>query len=144
MLDDLKRILGLSSTEKFLSKEAEYSLYALVHESIEKGDKDTGIWAAAFSKAEGDEQKAKALYIELMVERLKNAIKANEEIKGMPSFKEEKPKYSASTPYKYGKATNYKPKSKNKSSPGHFVYGKEASNKKKSTYSYGKGRRTKK
>ena len=136
MLDDLKRILGLSSTEKFLSKEAEYSLYALVHESIEKGDKDTGIWAAAFSKAEGDEQKAKALYIELMVERLKNAIKANEEIKGIPSFKEEKPKYSASTPYK--------PKNKNKSSPGHFVYGKEASNKKKSTYSYGKGRRTKK
>ena len=136
MLDDLKRILGLSPTEKFLSKEAEYSLYALVHESIEKGDKDTGIWAAAFSKAEGDEQKAKALYIELMVERLKNAIKANEEIKGIPSFKEEKPKYSASTPYK--------PKSKNKSSPGHFVYGKEASNKKKSTYSYGKGRRTKK
>ena len=62
--------------------------------------------------------------------------KANEEIKGIPSFKEEKPKYSASTPYK--------PKSKNKSSPGHFVYGKEASNKKKSTYSYGKGRRTKK
>ena len=93
MLDDLKRILGLSSTEKFLSKEAEYTLYALVHESIEKGDKDTGIWAAAFSKAEGDEQKAKALYIELMVERLKNAIKANEEIiligsgKGVTSVK---------------------------------------------------------
>ena len=134
MLDDLKRILGLSSTEKFLSKEAEYTLYALVHESIEKGDKDTGIWAAAFSKAEGDEQKGKALYIELMVESLKNAIKANEEIKGMPSFKEEKTEkvYRA-----------YKPKRKNKSSPGHFVYGKEASNKKKSTYSYGKGEKTK-
>ena len=80
ILMNLKFMLGLSPTEKFLSKEETYRLYGLVHEQVEQGYKDNGVWAAAFSQSQGDLQKTKALYIELMVERIKDAIEAGKEL----------------------------------------------------------------
>ena len=80
MLYKIKLALGITKTAKFLSKEAEYKLYELVLDSVERGDLDKGIWAASFAKAGGETKKAEALYIDLMVDRIKDAIAANEEI----------------------------------------------------------------
>ena len=80
MLYKIKLALGITKTAKFLSKESEYKLYELVLDSVERGDLDKGIWAASFAKAGGETKKAEALYIDLMVDRIKDAIAANEEI----------------------------------------------------------------
>ena len=70
MFDDIQR--KFSKTKKFLDDEKLYSFYELVSNEIQSGIKDEGVWAKAFSEAAGDEQKAKAKYIELRVERLVN------------------------------------------------------------------------
>ena len=80
MLYKIKLALGITKTAKFLSKEDEYKLYELVLDSVERGDLDKGIWAASFAKAGGETKKTEALYIDLMVDRIKDAIAANEEI----------------------------------------------------------------
>tara|TARA_B110000196_G_C21122926_1_gene654231 strand:- start:550 stop:1101 length:552 start_codon:yes stop_codon:yes gene_type:complete len=85
----IKSLLGLSPTEKFLSKEETYRLYRLVHEQVEQGYKDKSVWAVAFSKSNGDLQKSKALYIELMVERIKDAIEAGKELSELFSIQAE-------------------------------------------------------
>ena len=90
ILINLKNLLGLSPTKKFLSKEETYNLYGIVHEQVEQGYKDKGVWAVAFSKSEGDLQKSKALYIELMVERIKDAIEAGKELSELFSIHAEK------------------------------------------------------
>ena len=59
-----------SKTKKFISKELLYSFYNIVSQEIQQGIKDEGVWAKSFADAQGDEQKTKAIYIELMVERL--------------------------------------------------------------------------
>ena len=68
-----------SATERVISQEAEYKLYEKVASDIEKNDFDKGVWTKAFSKAEGNESKQKAIYIELMVDHYKDLIKAGEE-----------------------------------------------------------------
>lgn len=90
ILKNLKSLIGLSPTKKFLSKEETYHLYGIVHEQVEQGYKDKGVWAVAFSKSEGDLQKSKALYIELMVERIKDAIEAGKELSELFSIDTEK------------------------------------------------------
>ena len=90
ILKNLKSLIGLSPTKKFLSKEETYHLYGIVHEQVEQGYKDKGVWAVAFSKSEGDLQKSKALYIELMVERIKVAIEAGKELSELFSIDTEK------------------------------------------------------
>ena len=98
ILKNLKSLLGLSPTKKFLSKEETYHLYGIVHEQVEQGYKDKGVWAVAFSKSEGDLQKSKALYIELMVERIKDAIEAGKELSELFSLDTEKEqKHSSNT-----------------------------------------------
>jgi hypothetical protein len=67
-------------TERLISKEVEYELYAQVSDQNQQGPKETGVWAKAFADAKGDEQKAEAIYIELMVERLVLAKQAEMEI----------------------------------------------------------------
>jgi hypothetical protein len=59
-----------SKSRKFIGQEKLYVLYEQVSKDIQSGIKDEGVWAKAFAESEGDEQKAKAKYIELMVERL--------------------------------------------------------------------------
>ena len=58
----------------------EYQLYAQVSAEIEEGQKEPGVWAKAFADAKGDEQKTKAIYIELMVERLALAQQSQTEL----------------------------------------------------------------
>ena len=58
----------------------EYQLYAQVSAEIEQGQKEPGVWAKAFADAKGDEQKTKAIYIELMVERLALAHQSQAEL----------------------------------------------------------------
>ena len=48
--------------------------YEKVSLDISKGERDEGVWTLAFAKSEGNNQKAEALYIELMVQRYKDQI----------------------------------------------------------------------
>ena len=66
----------------------EYQLYAQVAEEIEQGQKEPGVWAKAFANAKGDEQKTKAIYIELMVERLALAQQSTRELEEQSEVKE--------------------------------------------------------
>lgn len=77
MIDDLLK--KFSKQHKFISQEMLYEMYAVVSQDIENGNRDRGVWAKAFADAKGDEQVAKAAYIELMVERLVLAKQAEEE-----------------------------------------------------------------
>ena len=78
MIDDLFK--KFSKQHKFVSQEMLYGMYAIVSQDIESGNRDRGVWAKAFADAKGDEQVAKAAYIELMVERLVLAKQAEEEL----------------------------------------------------------------
>ena len=69
-----------SKTRKLIDKEVMYGFYEQVSKEIQSGQKDEGVWAKAFSDSEGDEQKAKAIYIELMVEKMVLAYEARLEL----------------------------------------------------------------
>jgi len=68
-----------SATDRLLTKEAEHLLYAKASEDMENNILDRGIWTKAFAQANGDEQKQKAIYIELIVDHYKDEIRAGEE-----------------------------------------------------------------
>ena len=68
-----------STQYEFVSQEMLYEMYAAISEDIEQGKQDRGVWAKAFVDAKGNEQEAKALYIELMVQRLLLAMDAKKE-----------------------------------------------------------------
>jgi hypothetical protein len=80
MFKKIKSAFGFTATNKVVTKEAEYQLYEKVSQDIAKGERDEGVWTLAFAKSEGDNQKAEARYIELMVERYKDWIEAGTEI----------------------------------------------------------------
>lgn len=75
-----KQKAGITASDKLLSKEAEYALHEKVAEELEKGEKNLGVWTAAFAKSDGDEQKTTAKYIELMVQYYKDEIAAGTEL----------------------------------------------------------------
>ena len=68
MFDEIKA--KFSKTQKFVDDEKLYYFFFFVSKEIQSGIKDEGVWAKAFTEVSGDEQKAKAKYIELMVNRL--------------------------------------------------------------------------
>ena len=68
--DKVKNFGKFNKTKKLVSQELLYSFYNIVSKEIQQGIKDEGVWAKSFADAQGDEQKAKAIYIDLMVERL--------------------------------------------------------------------------
>jgi|TARA_B110000438_G_scaffold294326_1_gene335572 hypothetical protein len=80
MFKKIKSAFGFTATNKVVTKEAEYQLYEKVSQDIAKGERDEGVWTLAFAKSEGDNQKAEAKYIELMVERYKDWVEAGTEI----------------------------------------------------------------
>ena len=49
----------------------EEELYAQVYEEVSRDEIQRGIWARAWSEAEGDEQRAKARYLKLRVDQLR-------------------------------------------------------------------------
>ena len=55
---------------EYVSQKLLDSFYEEVARDIENNIQDKGIWVKAFARAGGDERKAKALYIELMVENM--------------------------------------------------------------------------
>ena len=55
---------------EYVSQKLLDSFYEKVANDIENGIQDKGVWAKAFAKADGDENKAKAVYIEFMVEEM--------------------------------------------------------------------------
>ncbi len=69
-----------SATKRFISKEIENQLYAKASEDMENNLIHKGIWTRAFAKADGNESRQKAIYIELMVQHYKDEIAAGEEI----------------------------------------------------------------
>ena len=69
-----------SATDRLISKEVEHKLYEKASIDIENGSIDRGVMTKAFSNAQGDEVKQKAIYIELMVEHYKDEIRAGEEL----------------------------------------------------------------
>jgi len=69
-----------SATKRFISKEIENQLYEKASEDIENNLIHKGIWTRAFAKADGNESRQKAIYIELMVQHYKDEIAAGEEI----------------------------------------------------------------
>lgn len=81
-----------SATDKLLSEEAENSLYEKAANDIENEIIEKGIWTKAFAKANGDEVKQKAIYIELIVQHYKNQIEAGEELANILATEEEKRK----------------------------------------------------
>lgn len=84
-----------SATKRFITKEAENQLYAKASEDMEKNIIHKGIWTRAFAKAEGNEAKQKALYIELMVQHYKDEIRAGEELEMILKTEEEKAQVQA-------------------------------------------------
>lgn len=80
MFKRIKSAFGYTATNRVISKEAEYKLYEKVSQDIAAGERDEGVWTSAFAKSEGDNQKAEAKYIELMVQRYKDWIEAGKEL----------------------------------------------------------------
>ncbi len=67
----LSDILKRAKVATSLSREADRLYYERVAEEMRLGIRDEGVWLMAFEKAEGDQTRAKAFYIGLRVERIK-------------------------------------------------------------------------
>ena len=80
LFSKIKQKVGITATDKLLSKEAEYALHEKVGKDLERGEKNLGVWTKAIAEVEGDEQKIEAKYIELMVQHLKDEIAAGAEL----------------------------------------------------------------
>ena len=79
----------VSATERLLTKDAEHALYEKAANDIELSNINKGVWTKAFSLSDGNEQKQKAKYIELMVEYYKDLILAGEELEDIIASEEE-------------------------------------------------------
>jgi hypothetical protein len=64
--------------DEAMTREVEEELYAKVLQEIERGERRDGLWAKALVAANGDESIAKAQYIKLRVQSLKNEAKLAE------------------------------------------------------------------
>ena len=78
-LYDEAMVQFMSATKKHLSNEIEFKIHEKVVNDIEKGIRDQGVWGKALADAYGDAQKAKGIYIKLMVQRLKDQSTAEAE-----------------------------------------------------------------
>jgi len=68
-------------TNKLFDKEFIYSLYTKVSQDIQSGIKDEGVWVKAYSESDGDLEKQKAKYLDLMVEKIILTYESQKEIK---------------------------------------------------------------
>jgi flagellum-specific peptidoglycan hydrolase FlgJ len=69
-----------SPLKDFLTEAEETALYEQAATEIENGIMNKGLWAKALSKADGNEEKQKAIYMELLVDYLKKEIAAGKEL----------------------------------------------------------------
>lgn len=59
----------------------EEKLYEQVYEEVKQGIRRDGLWAKALAFSEGDEAKAKSLYLQLRVQSLTDEMKLDRDIK---------------------------------------------------------------
>ena len=64
----LNRIKSKAARERV----AEEELYELAYEELNSGKRRSGLWAKALAKSGGSDEKAKSLYIELLVQKYKD------------------------------------------------------------------------
>jgi hypothetical protein len=76
-----------------LSREADRHFYEQVAQELQQGIRDDGVWLMAFERAEGDDARAKAYYIGLRVQRLKD----NENIRSGTERNDHAPPAGAAT-----------------------------------------------
>ena len=81
-----------SATDRLISKEEVRQLYEKAGLDIENNNIDKGLWVKALSKAEGDEKKQKGIYIELIVERYKDELRAGKELEKVLQIQAKKEK----------------------------------------------------
>lgn len=70
------RALRLTASDRLIHAESNLMLYEFVARRLDSGVFDLGVWAMAMEKSEGDEDRAKGIYIGLSVKRLKREIAA--------------------------------------------------------------------
>ena len=63
----------------------EEEIYELISEEIESSSTKKGLWTKAFSESEGDENKAKALYIKYRFDQMNDVQPQVEEKKALPN-----------------------------------------------------------
>ena len=80
----------MNKTQKLLIEEAQYGFYEQVSKEIQAGKRDEGVWAKAYSLASGDEKKTKAVYIDLMVEKLMLQYESKLELEKLEEINQEK------------------------------------------------------
>ena len=78
-----------SPLRDFLTEAEETALYEQAATEIENGIMNKGLWAKALSKADGNEEKQKAIYIELLVDYFKKEIAAGKELASILAREEE-------------------------------------------------------
>ena len=78
-----------SPLKDFLTEAEETALYEQAATEIENGIMNKGLWAKALSKANGNKEKQKAIYIELLVDFFKKEIAAGKELASILAREEE-------------------------------------------------------
>ena len=100
-----------SSIDKLAAAEEENKIYEKIANDIDKNIIDKGIWTKAFSKSEGNLDKQKAIYIELMFQHYKKKQDAEKEIEKVEKAKRAvaaaKSAMEAEKNYHYAQARNY-------------------------------------
>ena len=86
--EDIKNPFS-SPLKDFLTEAEETALYEQAATEIENGIMNKGLWAKALSKADGNEEKQKAIYIELLVDYFKKEIAAGKELASILAREEE-------------------------------------------------------
>jgi len=76
----LKNVRRKFRAARYFSTAEESALYAQVAEEVASNQIEPGLWAMAIAKGEGDEAKAKAKYLELRVDLLKQESALAEEM----------------------------------------------------------------
>ena len=71
-----KRKLGLTAADRLISKESELALYEFAARRVEAGERDLGGWSKAIASSDGNQDKAKGEYLQIMVEKLRAEIDA--------------------------------------------------------------------
>ena len=78
-----------SPLKDFLTEAEETALYEKAATEIENGIMNKGLWTKALSIADGNEEKQKAIYIELLVDYFKKEIAAGKELASILAKEEE-------------------------------------------------------
>ena len=66
--------------KQFISKEVDFKIHEKVLSDLAEGKKEIGVWGKAIVEADGDEKKAEAKYIKLMVQYFKDIAKNQEDL----------------------------------------------------------------